>query len=188
MWNHVKPAKSCSDSRQRLTRPGVHSKSTFLGLLEWDALAARLCRGCWWGQLESIVCVCVSVNIWRLNWPGVLHEHYPLHLQMFRDFMKISIVACHRARNAHAEQACLRCIDWLLAEREAAAVQWMPQLSQRPCHATSWSAWVCLKLYETMVPPQIWCLMHCWSSCSITFPHISAWKTAFLCHRDENLS
>ena len=133
-------------------------------------------------------CVCVSVNIWRLNWPGVLHEHYPLHLQMFRDFMKISIVACHRARNAHAEQACLRCIDWLLAEREAAAVQWMPQLSQRPCHATSWSAWVCLKLYETMVPPQIWCLMHCWSSCSITFPHISAWKTAFLCHRDENLS
>ena len=57
-----------------------------------------------------------------------------------------------RARNAHAEQACLRCIDWLLAEREAAAVQWMPQLSQRPCHATSWSAWVCFSFFKILFP------------------------------------
>ena len=83
MWNHVKPAKSCSDSRQRLTRPGVHSKSTFLGLLEWDAVAARLCRGCWWGQLESIVCV------WQWTFEGWTGQQFCMSiiLYIFRCFV-----------------------------------------------------------------------------------------------------
>ena len=85
---------------------------------------------------------------------------------MFRDFMKISIAACHRARNAHAEQACLCCIDGLLAQREAAAVQWMSQLSQRPRDATSWSAWSCLKLWYPDKFNQIQCWINVWSSCS----------------------